>query len=113
MLRQRSTGIINKREDKAKRKEEKSERKEHEEIEKRRKRRDERAENVTWAKNDVEKKFSDSFDLPMQGIRKSGGDVEDGNGGGNERDEGGGDADDDGESGSNIFGTYRFNRGWV
>lgn len=55
----------------------------------------ERPENVTWAKkDDLEAKDSDSFELPMQGPRKSGC-------------EGADDADEE------AFGTYRYHRGWM
>ena len=64
-------------------------------IEKLDRRRHEKPENVTWAKNDPEAKFSDSFDLPLQGPRKS-------EYNGNEDD-----VDPD------AFGTYRYHRGWV
>lgn len=65
-------------------------------VEKLDKRRHEKPENVTWAKNDAEADFSDSFELPLQGARKS--ENNDGN------DE---DLDPD------AFGTYRYHRGWV
>lgn len=58
----------------------------------------ERPENATWAKDrglDVLK----SFDLPLQGIRKS-------------ENKGGNDNDNEEEI-PDMFGTYRYNRGWV
>jgi len=55
----------------------------------------EKPENVTWAKkDDLEAKDSDSFELPMQGARKSGYM--------NKTNE---DTDRD------AFGTYRYNKG--
>ena len=53
----------------------------------------EKPENVTWAK-DQEPKMSDSFDLPLQGIRKSEGSSE----------------EEEGEK--DVFGAWRYHRGW-
>ena len=73
-----------------------------EKLDKRRRR--EKPENVTWAKKeDFEIKMSDSFELPLQGARKS-----EGNGGG---DGGGGDNSENVDP--NAFGTFRYHRGWV
>ena len=54
----------------------------------------EKPENVTWAK-DQELEMSDSFDLPLQGVRKS---------------EGSGEEEDEEKD---VFGTWRYHRGWV
>ena len=57
-----------------------------------------RPENATWAK-DTEPEMNDSFDLPLQGTRKS---------------EGSEDGDKEVEAEEpDVFGTYRYNRGWV
>lgn len=54
----------------------------------------EKPENVTWAK-DQEPEMSDSFDLPLQGIRKS---------------EGRGEEE---EEEKDVFEAWRYHRGWV
>ena len=54
----------------------------------------EKPENVTWAK-DQTPEMSDSFDLPLQGIRKS---------------EGSGEEE---EEEKDVFATWRYHRGWV
>ena len=57
----------------------------------------ERPENVTWAK-ESELGMADSFDLPLQG---TGSGQDDGS------EKGGGEED------GSVFGTFRYNRGWV
>ena len=61
-----------------------------------------RPECATWAKDNKEPDVDDSFDLPMQGTRKSGGNDIGGDGDGKEE-----------EEEPDVFGTFRFNRGWV
>lgn len=58
----------------------------------------EQPENVTWAK-DEEPEMMDSFDLPLQGIRKG--------------EHNNGEDNDDDDDGPDVFGTYRYHRGWV
>ena len=59
----------------------------------------ERPENVTWAKKeDFEPKSSDSFELPLQGHRKS---------------EGSGSGGDSSSDDIDAFKTYRYHNRWV
>lgn len=57
----------------------------------------EKPENVTWAK-DKDLDTMDSFDLPIEGVRRG--------------DDNDGDENDD-EGSPNMFRTYRHHRGWV
>lgn len=57
----------------------------------------EKPENVTWAK-DKDLETMDSFELPMQGIRRG---------------ENNGADDNDDEEIPDMFGTFRYHRGWV
>lgn len=75
-------------------------------------RRHEKPENVTWAKKEEwEQKSSDSFELPLQGPRKS----EGRGGGGKDNDKANDNANehDEGDGATDPFGTFRYHRGWV
>ena len=63
-------------------------------------------ENVTWAKECELDVAGDSFDLPMQGVKRSADHSNDDSNGND-------DADGDDDGASNIFGTFRYHRGWV
>ena len=65
----------------------------------------EKPDNAIWAKDNKEPDLNDSFDLPLQGTRKSGyNDNGNGNGNGDEKE-----ADPE----LDVFGTYRYHRGGV
>ena len=61
----------------------------------------EKPDNAIWARDNEEPDLNDSFDLPLQGTRKSGYN-DNVNGDGEEAD-----------PELDVFGTYRYHRGWV
>ncbi|KAK3176114.1 hypothetical protein OEA41_007436 [Lepraria neglecta] len=61
----------------------------------------EKPDNAIWAKDNKEPDLNDSFDLPLQGTRKSG-----------YNDNGNGD-EEEADPELDVFETYRYHRGWV
>ena len=61
----------------------------------------EKPDSAIWAKDSKEPDLNNSFDLPLQGTRKSG-----------YNDNGNGD-EEEADPELEVFGTYRYHRGWV